>query len=97
MSQLTAPDVPQGCMLESERLDRLVMLVEQGYASQLVLSSDTCRLSQMRGHGGRGFTFVLQVSRKPLLLWLTHGSGDPGAVTLLRCPSEDDPGAAGAG
>ena len=64
MSQLTAPDVPQGCMLESQRLDRLVMLVEQGYASQLVLSSDTCRLSQMRGHGGRGFTFVLQVSRK---------------------------------
>ena len=78
-------------MLESERLDRLVMLVEQGYASQLVLSSDTCRLSQMRGHGGRGFTFVLQVSRKARRAW------PAAAVTLLRCASEHDPGAAGAG
>ena len=38
---------------------RLVGLVEQGWARQLVISSDTCRKSQMASHGGRGYTFVL--------------------------------------
>jgi phosphotriesterase-related protein len=33
-------------------------LIEMGYARQLLLSTDTCRLSQLRGNGGRGFDYL---------------------------------------
>lgn len=59
MKAQTAEWLPDGCMQERDRLDRLVGLVEQGWAQQLVISSDTCRKSQMASHGGRGLTFVL--------------------------------------
>ena len=40
------------------RADRLAALVELGYADRLLLATDTCRLSQMRCNGGRGFDFI---------------------------------------
>jgi predicted metal-dependent phosphotriesterase family hydrolase len=55
----TASEIPQGCMVNSERLERVATLVAQGFEGQIVISSDTCRLSQMSGNGGRGFTFIL--------------------------------------
>jgi len=40
------------------RADRVATLVEMGYAEQLLLSTDTCRRSQLRANGGRGFGFL---------------------------------------
>jgi len=40
------------------RADRVAALVERGYAKNLLLSTDTCRLSQLRQNGGRGFGHV---------------------------------------
>jgi phosphotriesterase-related protein len=40
------------------RADRVAALIEMGYARQLLLSTDTCRLSQLRGNGGRGFDYL---------------------------------------
>ena len=33
-------------------------MIDQGYAGQLVISTDTCRLSQMQANGGRGFDYI---------------------------------------
>ena len=40
------------------RAERLATLVGLGYEGQLLLATDTCRLSQLRCHGGRGFDFL---------------------------------------
>jgi phosphotriesterase-related protein len=40
------------------RADRVAALVAQGYASQMLLATDTCRLSHLRCHGGRGYDFL---------------------------------------
>jgi phosphotriesterase-related protein len=40
------------------RADRLAALVAMGFARQLLLSTDTCRLSHLRCRGGRGFDFL---------------------------------------
>ncbi len=40
------------------RADRLAALLAMGYERQLLLSTDTCRLSQLRCNGGRGFDFL---------------------------------------
>ena len=45
---------------ETERIRRIVALVEQGYAEQLVLSSDLCRRSFYHANGGRGYDYVLR-------------------------------------
>jgi phosphotriesterase-related protein len=37
------------------RADRLAALLQMGYASQLLLATDTCRLSHLRCRGGRGY------------------------------------------
>ena len=41
------------------RARRLATLIARGCASQLLLSSDTCRLSQLQANGGRGYDHVL--------------------------------------
>lgn len=40
------------------RADRLATLISLGYENQLLLSTDTCRLSQLRSNGGRGFDYL---------------------------------------
>ncbi len=40
------------------RADRVAELISLGYEHQLLLSTDTCRLSQLRSNGGRGFDFL---------------------------------------
>lgn len=40
------------------RAERIAALIGLGYESQLLLGSDTCRLSLLHEHGGRGFDFV---------------------------------------
>lgn len=40
------------------RAKRLAALVSLGYEKQLLLSTDTCRLSQMHKNGGRGFDYL---------------------------------------
>ena len=40
------------------RAQRVAALVELGYARQMTLSTDTCRLSQLQRHGGRGFDYL---------------------------------------
>ena len=47
-----------GIMNDDLRAERLAALIDQGYAGQLVISTDTCRLSQMRANGGRGFDYI---------------------------------------
>ncbi len=47
-----------GAMTDDLRAGRLSALIDQGYADQLVIATDTCRLSQMRSNGGRGFDFI---------------------------------------
>ena len=46
-------------MPDEVRADRVAALVRMGYAGQVLLSSDTCRLSQLTAHGGRGYDFTL--------------------------------------
>ena len=40
------------------RADRIATLVKMGYAPQLLLSTDTCRRSQLHANGGRGLDFL---------------------------------------
>jgi phosphotriesterase-related protein len=40
------------------RAERIAALARLGYARQIVLGSDTCRLSQLRANGGRGLDFL---------------------------------------
>ena len=40
------------------RAERIAALVQLGYASKITLSTDTCRLSQLRRNGGRGFDYL---------------------------------------
>lgn len=40
------------------RAERIAALVELGYAAQLTLATDTCRLSQMSANGGRGYDYL---------------------------------------
>ena len=47
-----------GSMTDEVRAQRLASLIRQGYARQLVLSTDTCRLSQLQCRGGRGFSYL---------------------------------------
>jgi phosphotriesterase-related protein len=45
-------------MPDAERFRRVAALVAEGFASRILLSTDTCRLSQLRRHGGRGFDYL---------------------------------------
>ena len=40
------------------RLQRVTQLVVEGFADRLLLSTDTCRRSQLHAHGGRGFDYL---------------------------------------
>lgn len=50
---------PNGAATDSERVERIVALLEQGYEDQLLLSSDIARLSRFKAHGGDGYAVVL--------------------------------------
>jgi phosphotriesterase-related protein len=45
-------------MSDELRAERVAALARMGYAGQLLLSTDTCRRSQLRANGGRGFDYV---------------------------------------
>lgn len=47
-----------GSMTDQVRGQRLASLIRQGYARQLMLGTDTCRLSYLHGQGGRGYTYL---------------------------------------
>lgn len=53
---------------DEHRISRIAGLVREGHADRLLLSTDTCRLSQLHENGGRGFdylfTFVLPELKK---------------------------------
>jgi predicted metal-dependent phosphotriesterase family hydrolase len=46
-------------MPDDVRAQRIATLAQMGYAKQILISSDTCRRSQLHANGGRGFDFVL--------------------------------------
>ena len=46
------------CASNSKRFDRIGALVREGFADRLLLSTDTCRLSQLHRFGGRGFEYL---------------------------------------
>jgi phosphotriesterase-related protein len=43
---------------DAERCKRVSALVDEGFSDRLVLSTDTCRLSQLHQNGGRGFDYL---------------------------------------
>lgn len=45
-------------MPDDVRADRIVALVNMGFAEHILLSTDTCRQSQLHVKGGRGFDFL---------------------------------------
>ena len=47
-----------GSMRDDQRVERLVALIRRGYSRQLLISTDTCRLSQLRSNGGRGYDYM---------------------------------------
>jgi len=47
-------------MPDEERCRRVGMLVREGHSDRLVLSTDTCRRSQLHRQGGRGFDFLFR-------------------------------------
>jgi predicted metal-dependent phosphotriesterase family hydrolase len=55
---------------DARRAERIAALVQLGYAARILLSTDTCRLSQLRRNGGRGYDYVFR-SFLPLLT--AHG------------------------
>jgi len=53
-------------MKDEIRAERIAALVRLGHAAKITLATDTCRLSQMRRNGGRGYDY-LWYSFLPLL------------------------------
>jgi phosphotriesterase-related protein len=51
---------------DTVRADRIAALASLGHAHKLLLSSDTCRLSQLHRHGGRGFDYLWTVFQSEL-------------------------------
>ena len=45
-------------MPDEVRADRIAELTKRGHAEKITLSTDTCRRSQLRIHGGRGFDYL---------------------------------------
>jgi predicted metal-dependent phosphotriesterase family hydrolase len=45
-------------MPDEVRAERIAALVRLGYSRKILLSTDTCRLSQMHRNGGRGFDYL---------------------------------------
>ena len=42
-----------------QRCQRVAVLVSEGFADRVLLSTDTCRLSQLHHFGGRGFDYLI--------------------------------------
>ena len=47
-----------GIMSDDSRAERLASLIAMGHGDKLLISTDTCRLSQLHAHGGRGYDYV---------------------------------------
>jgi phosphotriesterase-related protein len=62
--------------LEERAFRILLQLLDLGYAGQLLLSQDVCKIQHLRYLGGNGFTYVLGT-----LLPKLHQAGVPEAVT----------------
>lgn len=50
----------QDVMPDEVRADRIASLIRLGYENKLLLSTDTCRLSQLHHYHGRGFDYLLK-------------------------------------
>ncbi len=48
----------QDLLPDAQRCQRIAGLVDEGFADRILLSTDTCRLSQLHRHGGRGFDYL---------------------------------------
>ena len=46
------------CASDSQRFERVSALVREGFADRVLLSTDTCRRSQLHRFGGRGFDYL---------------------------------------
>ena len=46
---------------DNDRFDRVARLVSEGFADRILLSTDTCRRSQLHRFGGRGFDYLFNV------------------------------------
>ena len=44
---------------DAARVERVAALVAEGFSKRILLSSDTCRLSQLHKYNGRGFDFLI--------------------------------------
>jgi phosphotriesterase-related protein len=47
-----------GLLPDAQRCQRVAKLVTEGFADRVLLSTDTCRLSQLHRFGGRGFDYL---------------------------------------
>jgi len=43
---------------DADRVERVALLAREGAADRVLLSTDTCRKSQLHNHGGRGFDYL---------------------------------------
>lgn len=43
---------------DADRFERLAALAGEGFADRILISTDTCRLSQLHTNGGRGFDYL---------------------------------------
>jgi phosphotriesterase-related protein len=51
----------EGSPTDAARARRLARLVALGYEERLLVSTDTCRLSQLHANGGRGFDHLPRI------------------------------------
>ena len=54
------PEFGQGFPPDAERASHIIAMVEAGYGSQIVLSSDICKTNYLRCNGGFGFGHLLR-------------------------------------
>jgi phosphotriesterase-related protein len=70
-------------MTDAARCERIAALVQEGYADRIMVSTDTCRLSQLRRFGGRGFDYLFTT----VISWLRSAGlsqRDVDLITILN-------------
>src|SRR5205085_12576669 len=70
-----------GTAHEAQLVEEIVELLECGYASQVLLSHDTCSTAQLKAHGGPGFGYITQHFLPPLRT-AAVGEGEIAAMTI---------------
>jgi predicted metal-dependent phosphotriesterase family hydrolase len=70
-----------GTAHEAQLVEEIVELLERGYASQVLLSHDTCSNAQLKAYGGPGFGYITQ-HFLPHLRTAAVGEGEIAAMTI---------------